>query len=92
MNLHKVQVSPQPALNNICLEDHNEHMDYFILEKTWYAINSYIKWFGVNPWKRQVDENDAYDQTNTILVTIGDSSSNHQSFVYLSDCLCLHFL
>ena len=58
MNPHKVvQVSPQPVLNCISPEDHKELMDYFILEKTWYAINSYIKWFGVNPWKRQVDEN-----------------------------------
>ena len=58
MNPHKVvQVSPQPVLNFISPEDHKELMDYFILEKTWYAINSYIKWFGVNPWKRQVDEN-----------------------------------
>ena len=58
MNPHKeVQVSPQPVLNFISPEDHKELMDYFILEKTCYAINSYIKWFGVNPWKRQVDEN-----------------------------------
>ena len=57
MNPQQVQVCPVPVLNYITPEDHNDPMDYFILDKTWYAINGYIKWFGVNPWKRQVDEN-----------------------------------
>ena len=57
MNPQKVQVSPQPVMNYISPEDDKEPTDYFILDKTWYAINGYIKWFGVNPWKRQVDDN-----------------------------------
>ena len=54
MSSQKVQVSPVPELNYISPEDNK---DYFILDKTWYAVNRYIKWCGINPWKRQVDEN-----------------------------------
>ena len=57
MNAQKVQVSPQPILKYASPEDHRELMDYFILGKTWYAIDGYVKWFGVNPWKKQIDEN-----------------------------------
>ena len=57
MKAQKVQVSSQPILRYTSSEDHRELMDNFILDQTWYAINSYIKWFGVNPWKRQIDEN-----------------------------------
>ena len=59
MNPHKVQVSPQPVFDFISPEEHKlkEPMEYFILDKTWYAINGFIKWFGHNPWKRQIDEN-----------------------------------
>ena len=57
MNPHEIQVSPQPVLNYIGPKDHKEYVDYFILDKTWYAINGFIKWFGVNPWEREVDEN-----------------------------------
>ena len=57
MKAQKVQVSSQPILRYTSSEDHRELMDNFILDQTWYAINSYIKWFGINPWKRQVDEN-----------------------------------
>ena len=57
MNSHEIQVSPQPVLNYISPKDHKEYMDHFILDKTWYAINGFIKWFGVNPWEREVDEN-----------------------------------
>ena len=54
MSSQKVQVSAVPELNYISPEDNK---DYFILDKTWYAVNGYIKWCGINPWKRQVDEN-----------------------------------
>ena len=57
MKAQKVQVSSQPILRYTSSEDHRELMDNFILDQTWYAINSYIKWFGVNPWKKQIDEN-----------------------------------
>ena len=54
MSSQKVQVSPVLELNYISPEDNK---DYFILDKTWYAVNGYIKWCGINPWKRQVDKN-----------------------------------
>ena len=59
MNPHKVQVSPQPVFDYISPEEHKlkEPMEYFILDKTWYAINGFLKWFGVNPWEREVGEN-----------------------------------
>ena len=57
MSSQLVQVSPGPELNYMSPEDHKDLFDYFILDKTWYAVNGYIKWCGINPWKRQVDEN-----------------------------------
>ena len=57
MGPQKVQVSPGPESNYISPEDHKGQFDDFILDKTWYAVNGYLKWFGINPWKRQVDEN-----------------------------------
>ena len=57
MNPNKAQVSPQPVLKYVTPEDHINPMDYFILDKTWYAINSFIKLFGINPWKKQKNDN-----------------------------------